>query len=81
MRWLTGKLPAISNDDILLGAVAFPSRHGLDVLDDAHALQDFSENNVLAIEMRGGHRSDEELRSLKKIKKCYATKPDYKIIF
>mmetsp|Transcript_2280 Transcript_2280/g.5694 ORF Transcript_2280/g.5694 Transcript_2280/m.5694 type:complete len:252 (+) Transcript_2280:25-780(+) len=42
--------------------LAVPGALFLDELDDFHALHDLAENDVLAIQMRGGHGAEEELR-------------------
>jgi hypothetical protein len=55
-----GELPAVCDLDHLGGGAA-AGAHLLDGLDDVHALDDLSEDNVLAVEPRGGHGADEEL--------------------
>ena len=53
-------LAAVGDDDTLLGG-ARRGAHPLHRHDDFHALDDVAENNVLAIEPRGGNSAEEEL--------------------
>lgn len=57
------KLTAVSNGDLGLGLAAVRAV-GLDALDNVHSFDNLSENNVLAIQPRGGHSGDEELRAI-----------------
>lgn len=45
----------IGQQSYLLGSVSGTSLGGLDLSDDVHALDDLSEDDVTAIEPRGGH--------------------------
>ena len=51
-------------DDDLLGGLAALGAERLDLLDDLHALNDLSENDVLAVQPRALDGGQEELRTV-----------------
>ena len=65
LRFLTGlELSAVRDLDLLERSVAFGGLHDLDLVDDAHAPEDFAEDHVLAVQMRAVDGRDEELGSV-----------------
>jgi hypothetical protein len=57
-------LAAISNGD-LLGGLAALGTIGIDLLDDLHAFDDLTEDDVLAVQPLGLGRAHEELRAVR----------------
>ncbi len=57
------QLAAISNDNLLRGLSALGT-NSLNSLDDVHAFNDLSENNVLSVQPRARDSANEELRSI-----------------
>ena len=58
------ELAALGYDNILGGLVAALGGEILDFSDNGFAIQDFTENNMLAVEVRGRDSCDEELGSI-----------------
>jgi hypothetical protein len=58
------ELAALSYDNVFGGFVAALGREVLNLAYDGFAVQDFAKDNVLAVEMRGGDRGYEELRTI-----------------
>lgn len=58
------QLPALDNGDGVVGAVAAVLGGVFDLVDNVHALEDFAEDDVAAVEPRGEDGGDEELRAV-----------------
>jgi len=58
-------VPTVSDFDVFLGFVTVGGGRTLDLGHDVHARFDLSKDHVFAVEMRGRHSGDEELRAIR----------------
>ena len=62
--FVAGELTAVGDDYIFLGLVTTLSGEILDLADDGFAGENFAEDDVLPIEVRGWDRGDKELGAI-----------------
>lgn len=62
--FFAGELAAVGDQGFFLGLVAGGRAEVLDLADDGLAVEDFTEDNVLAVEVGGGNGGEEELRAV-----------------
>lgn len=62
--FVSGELATVGDDGVFRGSVAGLGADVFDLADDGFAVEDFTKDHVLAIQMRRGDSGDEELRAV-----------------